>query len=61
MFTPPPPRTPEVPPTPCPACHTQIAVEMYSTSRVHYYRCVACGEVWSSPDHHEPGHSAEAA
>jgi len=28
---------------------------------VHYYRCVACGEVWSSPDHNEPGHSAEAA
>jgi hypothetical protein len=49
MFTLPPPRTPEPPPTPCPRCQAQQAIAMYATSRVQWHRCVCCGEVWPSP------------
>lgn len=62
MFTLPPPRVPQVPPTPCPTCRSEYAVQMYATSRVEYYRCVTCGGVWASPhDEHPEHHNLEAA
>jgi hypothetical protein len=56
MFTQPPPRAPEVPPVPCPACQTWYAVQLYATSRVEYYRCETCRQVFTTPHHDEPGH-----
>jgi hypothetical protein len=53
MFTLPPPRTPETPPTPCPCCQARQAVDIYATSRVHYFRCVVCARIWpfEMPEH----------
>ena len=62
MFIPPPPRAPQVPPTPCPGCQAQYAVQLYATSLVEYYRCERCRQVFAAPHHDEPGHDhVEAA
>ena len=49
-----PPATPQTAPTPCPQCHSLLAIALYATMRTEYFRCVECRSVRSvTHDEHE--------
>lgn len=42
-----PPATPQTAPTPCPECHSLLAISLYATQCTEYFRCVQCRHVWT--------------
>ncbi len=55
-----PPATPQTAPTPCPECHSLLAIALYATQRTEYFRCVQCHHVWTLTREDSAAHSHES-